>query len=83
MTMHFRVRRLKSPSVRAAAAVLISASAAQLLLAQAIELETQTQKIRIVTLAEGLDRPWSIAFLPDGDFLVTRRASMGRWAAMK
>jgi len=24
----------------------------------------------VVTLAKGLDRPWSIAFLPDGDYLV-------------
>ena len=37
----------------------------------ALEFETQTNRIRVVTLANGLDRPWSIAFLPDGDYLVT------------
>ena len=37
----------------------------------ALELETQTNRIRVVTLANGLDRPWSIAFLPNGDYLVT------------
>lgn len=35
--------------------------------------QTDTQKIRGVTIAEGLDSPWSMAFLPGGDILVTER----------
>jgi len=31
------------------------------------------QDIRVVVFARGLERPWSIAFLPDGDMLVTER----------
>jgi glucose/arabinose dehydrogenase len=32
------------------------------------------QDIRVVILARGLDHPWSIAFLPNGDKLVSERA---------
>ncbi|HLF11128.1 MAG TPA: PQQ-dependent sugar dehydrogenase, partial [Gammaproteobacteria bacterium] len=36
--------------------------------------ETSEQKIRVVELANGLSNPWSMAFLPNGDMLVTERA---------
>lgn len=34
--------------------------------------------VRVVTLAEGLANPWSIAFLPDGGILVTERSGQLR-----
>jgi glucose/arabinose dehydrogenase len=34
---------------------------------------TAEYRIRVVTVASGLANPWSIAFLPDGDLLVTER----------
>jgi len=38
-------------------------------------LETAEERsIRVVVVADGLQQPWSIAFLPEGDMLVTERA---------
>jgi len=35
--------------------------------------DSERERFRIVTLVRGLDHPWSLAFLPDGDKLVTER----------
>jgi glucose/arabinose dehydrogenase len=40
---------------------------------QALEFKTDNQKIRVVTIADGLDSPWSMVFLPGGDILFTER----------
>ena len=40
---------------------------------QSLEFKTDTQKIRVVPIAEGLESPWSMVFLPGGDILVTER----------
>lgn len=37
-------------------------------------IDTESGPIKVETLAEGLDHPWGMAFLPDGRMLVTERA---------
>src|SRR5437016_14642412 len=37
--------------------------------------ETSQQKIRVSVVVRGLDRPWSLLILPDGDMLVSMRNS--------
>jgi glucose/arabinose dehydrogenase len=44
-----------------------------------VEYQTaEGQDIRVVVLARGLSRPWSLAFLPDGAMLVTERTGQLR-----
>ena len=35
---------------------------------------TERARVRAVTLADGLVQPWALAFLPNGDMLITERA---------
>jgi len=37
-------------------------------------IDSQLHKFRIVTVADGLQQPWSIAFLPGGDMLITEKS---------
>jgi aldose sugar dehydrogenase len=65
-----------------AATLLLAAGAATAACAQAApssEVQQSAQHaFRIVTVAEGLDHPWSLAFLPDGGMLVTERSGQLR-----
>ena len=37
------------------------------------EFETADYRIRVVKMVDGLERPWGLAFLPDGAMLITER----------
>jgi glucose/arabinose dehydrogenase len=52
--------------------VVLAASAVGVVLAQAV-LPSALHDYRVVTVADALVQPWSIAFLPGGDTLITER----------
>jgi aldose sugar dehydrogenase len=56
------------------APVILLASAAAAAVLQGPVFETNAQKIRVVTIAEGLSNPWGLEFLPNGNILVTERS---------
>jgi aldose sugar dehydrogenase len=59
----------------AVAVVLLLASCSDSTGAQdnAAAIESEEHRFRVVTVARGLENPWGIAFLPNGDMLVTER----------
>jgi glucose/arabinose dehydrogenase len=58
---------------RLLAAPALAASLVSPALAASQEVETEKVKISVETVASGLEHPWALAFLPDGNFLVTER----------
>ena len=64
---------LKGVALAAVMAVLPVCASAQ-------DFDSEHYPIRVVTVVEGLNRPWSLAWLPDGRMLVTERSGTMRIA---
>lgn len=74
------MRRILFPSALLLAACNgASADSAAAIHAQAEAVEAP--EVQVATLAEGLDHPWDLAFLPDGAMLVTERSGQLRRVA--
>src|SRR4029453_1972040 len=67
--------RLRSRWLAATLPALLVAGTA---MADTMEFDTQKARVRVVTIADGLDHPWGMAFLPDGALLVTEAAGQPR-----
>jgi glucose/arabinose dehydrogenase len=73
MFMKLPITRLVLCLCFVTAFVLALAATPQQDAAQGWEFVTDTKKIRVVPIAQGLESPWSMTFLPGGDILVTER----------
>jgi glucose/arabinose dehydrogenase len=71
--MQLSISRIIYSLLAAAAFVMVLAGSPGQSVSQVRELATDTKKIRVVPIAQGLDSPWSMVFLPSGDILVTER----------
>lgn len=67
-------------TILAALALLVTASVAAWLTPKVLR-RMDMQGLRPVTVAKGLENPWSLAFLPDGRMLVTERPGRMRVVA--
>lgn len=54
-------------------ALIVAVTALAAIPAYAETFETEHYNVNVVTVADGLDYPWGMAFLPDGSILVTER----------
>jgi aldose sugar dehydrogenase len=64
---------IRSAAIRFATGALLLAMASAPTAAQPATFESQHHVFRVVPVAEGLVHPWSIAFLPNADLLITER----------
>ena len=71
MSRLFAVKKVLLPLACLTSALFLSGFAASP--PQPDVIETQQHALRVVEIVKGLEHPWSLAFLPEGDLLVTER----------
>lgn len=75
ITLPMTLRHLAQAIILASAALALAASAKP---GDSKVITSKTGKLQVTTIAEGLQNPWGIAFLPNGDMLVTERSGSMR-----
>ncbi len=69
------VSRISPSKTPAAAALLLCLSSDNCPADESALIESEVESFRVEKIADGLQIPWAIAFLPDGDALVSERAT--------
>ncbi len=66
--------KARAAGVLASALSLMTAALSPVALSQDVVERSEQATFRVATLAEGLNHPWGMAFLPDGGILITERS---------
>lgn len=76
--MKFKQKTPLALTGKARVAIILLASGASFATATSTAAQTASPAVALVAVAQGLKNPWAVAFLPQGQFLVTERSGQMR-----